>query len=386
MPKKDVFNSATIENMILAPSAKWHRDPPDVIGMWLADPDFPHAPFIKKAIYDAVDKGNLYYWSDKAAREAMAARITRHNDLKITPDDIYVTASVIPAMWLAVQYSKGKPGDEVVVTNPMYGPFFGAVDVGNLKQAQWKLRDDDGYRFDIEELKKIVNKRTKLIFVCNPHNPTGRVMTKEELKGIADVAVDNKIPVMVDELWDDVVFDNRKHISLASLSPEIADVTITAWGLSKAWGVPGLHLGYCAVTNKKMMEEIKKYARLALNGASTLSLAAAEAALDQKNEYWLKEMMKHLHKVRGIATKRLTDMGCTVPELQGTYLMFPRFNIDKTPEELYKLIFENAKVGLGKGTDFGTEGSKHLRMTIATSETILNEGLDRIEKALKDIK
>jgi len=386
MYNEDVLNSATIEGMLAAPGNKWHRDPSDVIGMWLADPDFPTAPFIKKALINAVQDEDLLYGSDIKAREAMVERVNRKNGFKLTKEDIYVTQGVIPAMWLAIQNSGALPGDEIVVNDPMYAPFFTAVETCHMKPAFWKLHEEEAYKFDIEELKKIINKKTKLIFICNPHNPTGRVMTKAELKGIADVAIDNKINVMVDELWDDIVFDERKHVSLATLSPEISDLTITSWGISKTWGLPGLQCGYMGVMNKAMMTNCQKLAKGVLRGTTTLSLAAAQAALDRHSEYWVRDIMKQLHVIRGIATRRFTEMGCTIPELQGTYLMFPRFNVEMEHEKLYKLVLEKAKVGLGTGTEFGPEGTMHLRMTIATSEAIINEALDRIEKTLNTLK
>jgi aspartate/methionine/tyrosine aminotransferase len=317
----------------------------------------------------------------------MAEKIKRVNKLDVTKDNVMVTLGVNPAMWLAIKYACGE-GDEVVVTDPMYFPFFEAVEATTTKTkpVHWKLHEEEGYRFDVEWLKKLITKKTKLIFVCNPHNPSGRVMTKEELKGIADVAVDNKITVMVDELWEDIVFDDRKHITLASLSPEIADLTMTSWGFSKTWGIAGLRIGYLVATNLKMMENLSKLAKGIMRGSTTLSYAAAMPTLDPHSDYWKRDMMKHLHHIRGICYKRLGEMDCAVPELQGTYLAFPRFDVDMTTEELHRLIFEKAKVSLIEGTKFGSEGEKHLRMTIATSEQILNEALDRIEKTLKTLK
>ena len=201
-------------------------------------------------------------------------------------------------MWLSIQNSGAKPGDEIVVTDPMYYPFFTAVETCQMKPSYWKIHEEDGYKFDIEGLKKAVTKKTKLIFVCNPHNPSGRVMTKEELKGIADVAVDNKINIMVDELWDDIVFDGRKHVSLATLSPEVADLTVTSWGISKTWGLPGLQCGYLTAT-PKVMESLKKRAKGVLRGTTTLSLVAAQAALDRHSEYWVKDIMNHLTQDQG---------------------------------------------------------------------------------------
>jgi bifunctional pyridoxal-dependent enzyme with beta-cystathionase and maltose regulon repressor activities len=385
MYNEDSLNSATIEGMLAAPGVKWHRDPPDVIGMWLADPDFPTAPMIKKALINAVQDEDLLYGTDDKARAAMSERVNKKNGFKTTKDDIYVTQGVIPAMWLAIQNTGAKPGDEIVVTDPMYYPFFTAVETCHMKPAYWKLDEEDGYKFHEERLKKLITPKTKLIFVCNPHNPSGRVMTKEELKFIADIAVDKKINVMVDELWDDIVFDDRKHVSLATLSPEIADLTVTSWGISKTWGLPGLQCGYLTASQKNL-ESMKKLAKGVLRGTTTLSLVAAQAALDRHSEYWVKDIMKQLTKIRGIADKRFKEMGCTVPELQGTYLMFPKFNLKMTHKELEDLMQKTAKVGLGTGTEFGPEGEMHMRMTIATSEQILNEALDRIEKAVKGAK
>ena len=386
MYNEDIFNSASIEGMLAAPGEKWHRDPPDVVPMWLADPDFPTAPFIKKALINAVQDEDLYYGFDTPVREKMAEKIKRVNKLDVTKENVMVTLGVNPAMWLAIRHAC-KEGDEVVVTDPMYFPFFIATEVTKTKPVYWKLHMDDGYEFDIERLKELVTRKTKLIFVCNPHNPSGRVMTKEELKGIADVAVDHKITVMVDELWEDIVFDDRSHVSFATLSPEVADLTMTSWGFSKTWGIAGLRIGYLAATNMSMMDNLRKLSQGIMRGSTTLSYAAAMPTLDRHSDYWKRDMMKHLHHIREICYKRFEEMGCvTVPELQGTYLVFPKFDVDMTTDDLYKLMFEKAKVSLIEGTKFGSEGEKHLRMTIATSEQILNEALDRIEKTLKTLK
>jgi aspartate/methionine/tyrosine aminotransferase len=287
-------------------------------------------------------------------------------------------------MWLGLKLSGAKPGDEVIVTDPMFGSFYQQVDAAKLKRSYWNIDVDDGYRFYEEELKKLISPRTKLLYLCNPHNPTGRVMTREELKAIADIAVDRKLRVMVDELWEDIVYDGRKHVTLASLNPEIEKLTTTTWGISKTWGIPGVQLGYTATTNRKIMEEIIRVASPFYHGASTLGQAAARAVLDPSSEYWIRGIMKQLYKMREIATKRLREMGCTVPELQGTYLMFLKFNVDLNHNDIYRFMIEKAKVGLQSGTDFGPKGRMHLRMTIATSEVILNEALNRIESAFKN--
>ncbi len=386
MIRGEIFNSATIEGMLAAPGEKWHRDPPDIIPLYLADPDFPVASAIKRALLNAVHDEDLFYNYDDETREAMAAKIVRRNGLEATVDDIMITQGVIPGMWLAIRYAC-RAGDEVIVNDPMYFPFFEAIETTETKPLHWPLEMEEGYRFDVERLKDAVTERTKLIFVCNPHNPCGRVMTKEELKGIADIAIDKGITVMVDELWEDILFDGRKHITLASLSPEIADLTMTSWGFSKTYGVAGLQMGYLCATNKEMMERLWKLAKRVLRGTSTLARAAAPVMLDDTLEWWKTDMMTHLHKIRSLCEKRFEETsGVTCPKLEGTYLMYPKFDYGMTSEELERHMFEEARLRFSAGTQFGPRGEGHLRMCIATSEAIINEVFDRMQKAFKKLK
>ena len=386
MIRGEVFNSATIEGMVAAPGLKWHRDPPDVIPLWLADPDFPVAPAIKRELINAVHDENLFYNTDQEAREAMAAKIVRRNGLEATADDIMITQGVIPGMWLAIRYACG-PGDEVVVNDPAYFPFFTAIETTETRPVYWPLEVEEGYRFDVERLKELVTERTKLVFVCNPHNPCGRVMTEEELKGLADVAVDNSIAVMVDELWEDIVFDGRRHVTLAALSPEIADLTMTSWGFSKTYGVAGLQMGYLCETNREMMERLRKITRGVFRGTSTIARAAAPVMLDDTLEWWTADMMDHLHKIRALCEKRFDETPrVTCPKLEGTYLMFPRFDYGVTSEELGRHMFEEARLRFSVGTQFGPRGEGRLRRCIATSEAIINEVFDRMQRALKKLE
>jgi bifunctional pyridoxal-dependent enzyme with beta-cystathionase and maltose regulon repressor activities len=386
MYHSDIFNAATVEGMLEAPGIKWHRDPPDVIPLWLADPDFPLAPSIKRGLLNAVHDEDVFYNTDVPAREAMVEKIVRRNKLEIELENVMLTQGVIPGMWLAIK-NACKQDDEVIVTDPMYFPFFIATEATNTRPIHWKLDFEAGYEFDVEVLKELITPKTKLLFVCNPHNPCGRVMTKEELKGIADVCVDHGIKVMVDELWEDIVFDDREHISLASLNPEIGDLTITSWGFSKTWGIPGLQIGYFVATNMELMDDFRKISKGVLRGTNTLARAVAPIMLSKDLDYWKSDMIEHLTKIRRLCKQRLEEMGdIVVPDLEGTYLMFPKFNYNKTSQELYDYFFEKARVSFSLGSQFGPGGDGHLRMLIATSEQIMNEALDRVEKALPGIE
>jgi bifunctional pyridoxal-dependent enzyme with beta-cystathionase and maltose regulon repressor activities len=381
--REQIFNSATIEKMLATTHGKWHKYSSDIIPVWLADPDFPVASEIKRALIEAVQNEDLFYRSDFKVREAMAKKVSKQNGFGVTVNDVMVTQGVLPSMWLAAQYAC-QPGDEAIITDPMYSPFELALKVTGVKSIYWTLKEGEEYRFEIDVLNELVTKKTKLLFMCNPHNPCGRVMTKMELKGIADIAIDNDLTVMVDELWEDIIFEGRKHISLASLNPEIEDRTITSWGFSKTYGVAGLQIGYLVTTNRWIMARLRRIALGILRGTSSLALAAAPIMLDETLEWWRIGIVEHLNQMKVLAEHRFKEMpNVTCPRLEGTYLMFPKFVCGMTTFELSNFMLNEAKVAFMPGNILGSQGENHLRMTIATSETILNETFDRIEKVLE---
>ena len=382
MSKENIFNAATSESMRAIPNLKWGVHEEDVIPMWIAAPDVAIAPEIKKVLHDSVDEMDMYYNPDKSTRDALADKINDVNKIPVTADDVMLIQGVDPSIWLGVKYAC-KPGEEVIVNDPTYHAFKAVLPAADSKPVSWMLDKDEGYKFDMEKLKEIITPKTKLIYLCNPHNPTGRVMTKDELKAVADIAVDKKINVMVDELWEDIVFDSRKHISIASLNPEISDLTLSSWGFSKTFGVAGLQIGYMTTTNKEMLETMKKHATGIQRGTSTLGRAAAKVMVSKDLDYWRKGMKEHLHKTRDICSKRLGSIpGVEFPDLQGTYVPFPHFDMGMTSIELKDYILKEAKVAISSGHGYGVNGEGHLRINIATSESLMNEAMDRVEKAL----
>jgi len=377
------FNSATIEIMQNIPNDKWQRYPSDVIPLWLASPDFLIAPEIKQALIQAVESNDLYYNSNTPAREAIVEKIKRVNEMDVTINDILICQGVDPFIWLAVREACN-PGDEVILTDPIYGEFNNVMNPLGVKSVYWELEYSEGYKFDSEKLKELIGPRTKAIGVCNPHNPTGRVMTGEELKVIADIAVDHNIKVFSDELWEDIVFDAKKHVTLASLSPEIAERTSTSWGVSKTFGVAGLYFGYICITNKEMMEGFKKYRKCIQRGSTTLARAAAPIMLDTTLDWWRREMMKHLHKIRDICLRRLNVMpGTSLPRFEGTYVPLIKFDYNMSSKEMFEYLLTEAKVALAPGSNYGSKGEGYQRICIATSENIIEETLNRIETAIE---
>ena len=380
------FDKPTIESRLASKGVKWHLDGEDIIPLWLADQDYPLAPPIKKALLKASQDEFTVYPQDAHVKELITEKIKRYNGFDVPPEQVMMTQGVIPGMWLSAMHACN-PGDEVIVTNPMYYPFYMLVDRVQARSIHWDVTLEEDYKFDEERLKKCISPKTKLIYVCNPHNPMGRVMTKDELKAIADIAVDKGIYVFVDELWEDVLNDGRKHISLASLNDEVADLTITGWGLSKTYSVPGIQAGYLAASNKNIFDNLTKISGGILRGTNNFGLAIAEPIMKGECESWKVELNKYLGEVRDLVEKRLTEMAdVTIPKLEGTYLMFPKFNYGIDSEKLYEFFKEEAKVAFNAGNHFGTLGDGHLRILTATSKGIMNEAMDRVEKVIPKLE
>jgi bifunctional pyridoxal-dependent enzyme with beta-cystathionase and maltose regulon repressor activities len=363
--------------------SKWERYGLEVIPMWVADTDYGVAPELKHAMIRAIQEENLHYSNDRELLDMMAAKVNRINGIPVETEGVYVTQGVIPVMWLACKYACER-SEEVVVTDPMYFPFFTAAATTGARKVLWPLREEEGYGFDVEELKNAITPKTRLIFLCNPHNPTGRVMTKQELSSIADLAVDHDLIVVSDELWEDIVYDAHRHISIAALGSEISDRTLTVFGFSKAYSISGLQVGYAATTNKKMMKKMKKIAHGVFRGTTTISMIAAKVILSGEVDYYVTEELRYLHRAREYSLERMKGIeGIKCNALEGTYLLFPNISaFGKTSEEMVKYLLEDAKVGVSDGSRFGSRGEGHIRLNIGTSLAVLEEGLNRIESSL----
>jgi bifunctional pyridoxal-dependent enzyme with beta-cystathionase and maltose regulon repressor activities len=365
---------------------KWSQFPADVIPMWIADSDFAVAPEIKAAAVHTIQHEDLHYSEERELLEMLAAKIEAVNGLPVTSAGVYLTQGVIPAMWLACRYAC-KPGDEVVVTNPMYFPFFRAIESLNLKKVFWPLYSHNGFQFNIDALQELISPKTKLLFLCNPHNPTGRVMTKSELSAIIDIALDNDLIVASDELWEDIVYPGHDHTSIASLHPDLSRSTITFFGFSKAYNISGLQIGYIATTNETMLADMKKMAQGILRGTSTIAQAVAKTILSGKVNYYLTQELEHLCLVRDYVNcqfREIGDIHCNT--IEGTYLIFPDLSAyGKSSSDLVNYLVTEARVGVSAGSQFGTLGEGHIRMNIGTSLPVLKEALSRITHALQKL-
>jgi aspartate/methionine/tyrosine aminotransferase len=213
-------------------------------------------------------------------------------------------------------------------------------------------------------------------------------MTKKELSAISDLAIDHDLIVMSDELWEDILYDDHKHVSIASLSPEISNRTLTVFGFSKAYNIAGLQIGYAVSSNTKMITDMKKKTRGIFRETTTISQAVAKTILSGKVDHYLTEELRYLHRVRDYSIKRLKEIpGVICNALEGTYLLFPNItSYSKTSTEMVQFLRQDARVEVSNGSMFGTKGDGHIRINIGTSLNILRTAFNRIEKSLDKLR
>ncbi len=364
---------------------KWKRYGADVIPFWYSSPDYPVPPEVKEAAAKAInDECFEYPWFPETL-EAMAETTRSKYRIKASVDDIKVIPGVEPSLYLSTMYAC-KPGDEVILPSTIFGPFIRAVDYAKAKPVYHEIKQENNWRFDLEEIKSLVTDRTKLIFLCNPHNPTGRVMTKEELKGLADIAVDHDIIMATDDLHDNVLFDGRKHLSIASLGPEIADRTISMFGLSKTFGLAGIQIGWLVATNKQILTGINKIAEGLIQGTSSIALAVAHAVLTKCDPY-IPPLVDYLQDLRDYGVKRLNSIDkVSVTSPEGCYILWPNISeYGMSSAEIQKYLLEEGKVAVSDGSTHGPGGEGYIRVVFPTSMAIFKEGIDRIEVALSKL-
>ncbi|RLI02831.1 pyridoxal phosphate-dependent aminotransferase [Candidatus Bathyarchaeota archaeon] len=365
---------------------QWGRYPTDIIPLTAADPDFRAAEPIRKAIIDMAIDGVFSYGADGGNndfRQACAVHVTKNKGIKCKPDEIHALNGVAQGMMLTCK-TLLEPGDEAIIFDPVDFLFGKSIKAAGAKTVLSKI-DWETLSFDLEGLKELVTPKTKMICVCNPHNPYGRVLNQSELRAMVDLANDHDLWIMSDEIWSDIVYDGRKHIPTATITDAI-DRTITLYGFSKTYAMAGLQLGYAVIQNKDLMKRFKETSPGYLYPVNNVSQAAGRAALMEAGE-WASNFIVHLEKIRDYVYERLSESpNVEVHKPEGTYVIFPKIH-GMTSVEATDYLLEEAKVAVVPGhgepfSYFGPGGEGHIRIVYSTSMSIIEEAMDRIVKAL----
>jgi cystathionine beta-lyase len=366
---------------------KWTTYPEGVLPLWVADMDFPIAEPIRRVLRFAVERSDLGYPihpAPTAIPELTAERMQRLHGWAVEPARVEILCDVVQGMYVAVhQFSE--PGDGVVVQTPIYPPFLTSV----LKQGR-RLDENPlalgerGYAIDFDRLRRETDARTRILLLCNPHNPTGRVLRREELVELAALALERDWVVVADEIHQDLVYAGHRHVPFASLSPEIEARTITLTAASKAFNIAGLRCGVAIFGSDELKRRFGALSRHIRGGIGMLGIEALEAAW-RYGEPWLDEVRAYLAANRGyvIDTVREELPGVVLHPPEATYLAWLDCRTLDLRSSPFAFFLEKAKVALSDGATFGAPGRGFARINFATSRAILSEALERMAKALR---
>jgi len=356
--------------------------------VWVADMDIDTPDFVLDAVKKRLNHPIVGYEEvPKSAYEAQIAWMKKVHDISYSVEDMFYSHSVVASMSVAIK-AFAKEGEGVIVQTPVYSPFFHTVKNLNRKVVKnpLRLKEDGSYTFDREDLISKIDKNTKLLLLCSPHNPVGRVWKKEELEEILEVCILHDIVVFADEIHSDLVYAPNKHIPFASLSQKARDITITAIGVGKTFNMAGFAMSSVAVSNDKLKERFKmEYDRVHFAQGAVLSHVAFESAY-RHGEVWLEDLKKHLHdnyKLLETLTLKYPHLIKITP-IEATYLAWLDCRgLRLKDRELREFFVKEARLGLNAGLSFGKEGSGFMRLNFALSCAKMSEVITRLEKALQ---
>ncbi|MGI6783948.1 MAG: MalY/PatB family protein [Aminivibrio sp.] len=376
-------------------SAKWDGMEPlfgtnDLFPMWIADMDFKAPPEILEALQERIDHGVLGYTRRfEPYREAVASWMERRHGWRPDTEWIRHTPGVVPALAVSM-LAFTQPGDGILVQPPVYYPFFAAI-TGRGRRVVENPLAFDGERFwmDFEDLeRKLDDSSVKMAFLCSPHNPGGRVWTREELEKFAALCAARGIIVISDEIHCDVLFHGAKHTPLADVSEEIAQLTISTVAPSKTFNVAGLATAAVIIPSKRLRDNYQSVVDfLHIDGGNVFGTIGLEAAY-RHGDAWLDELTVYLEKnleyIDQFLAERLPGIKLVKPD--GTYVpLLDCRSLNMSGPDLEKLFVEKGGVALDGGHWFGTGGTGFARINIATPRSLLKEGLERIERAVKSL-
>lgn len=364
--------------------AKERQKPQDAISLWVADMDFPTAPCVQEALSERARHGIFgYSRPDGRYYQALKNWLKSRHDFEIQDEWVVNTPGVVFAISSAIKAFTNE-GDGVLIQKPVYYPFFNMIRALNRRVVNNPLALKDGlYQIDFADFEnKIVSEKIKLFILCSPHNPGGRVWTREELLRLSEICAKHKTIVVSDEIHSDITFEGHKHTIWASLSKEAADSSIICTSPSKTFNLAGLQFSNIIIPNKEIRAAFKKECdKTGYDEPNLMGIAAATAAYSEGAE-WFDQAKDYIWQNIQFAIDYIKQNCPKIRAVkpQGTYLLWLDFSAfdGLSDHEISDKILNKAKVWLDDGRMFGSEGEKFQRINCATPRPVLQEALKRI--------
>ncbi len=381
------FDAIDVADLRTRGGAKWRKYGPDALPAWVADMDFPPAPFVRAAIEDVLARGQLGYpWLNDPdpVAASFAGWAGRHYGWEVDPSMVVTTIDVLQPLQALIELFS-VPGDGVVLQTPIYPPFHKAITGVGRRIVENRLgAAADGYPMDLDDLAAGTDERTRIVVLCNPHNPAGRVFTRAELTRLGELAVERDWLVISDEIHADLLYDGHTHVPFATLGPEVAARTVTLTSSTKTFNIAGLRLAIAVFGSPAHLERYRSISRFLLGGANIMGVAASVAAWDHGDE-WVAAMVPYLQanrdRVVQVVNDEVAGVGTVTPE--ATYLQWLdcRELIGSGRAEDAPAFFVAHGLGFNDGAEFGEVGRGFVRLNFATSRRILDRVLERLVTA-----
>lgn len=361
---------------------------PDVIPLSVADMEFQVAPGIHEALQKTVDLGIFGYAAvTDRYREAVCTWMAKRHNWQVRPEWLVQTYGVVPAIILAI-HAFTQPGDGVIIQTPVYHPFKMTVESNDRRLVTNPLKNENGhYTMDFADLRaKAADPRTRLLLLCSPHNPVGRVWTREELTQLGQICIDNNVLIFSDEIHADLVFKPHRHTALASISEPFSQQCLTGTAASKTFNIAGLCASNIIIANA---EHRAAYSRQLTRDIglfnNALGIVATQAAYES-GEAWLDALINYLDENRSVCETFCCENlpGLQVSRLEGTYLLWLDCRrLGLSDRELEHFLVSEARLFVVNGCMFGEEGSGFIRINIACPRHLLVKGLERLAAAIR---
>jgi cystathionine beta-lyase len=367
---------------------KWRLYPDDVLPVWVADMDYPVAEPIRRSLRRAIEGSDLGYPlhpRPTGLPELFAERMERLFGWKVDPRRVELLSDVVQGIYVALQ-TYAQPGEGVVVQTPVYPPFLHAVrESGRALVENVLVRGPEGYEIDFDALRASLSPSTRMLLLCNPHNPTGRALRRAELEALAEIAIEHRLLIVSDEIHGELVHPGHEHIPVAALAPEVESRTLTLTAASKAFNVAGLRCAVAVFGSAELRKRFLELPRHLRGGLNVAGLEATRAAWMHGGP-WLDQVRAELAQNRSLladlVARRLPDVVHHPPE--ATYLAWLDCRALDLQPGPYAFFLEHARVGLSDGRTFGDPGEGFVRLNFATTRTVLHEVVDRMARALDD--
>ncbi len=358
----------------------------EIVHLEIGEPDFDTPRNIKDAAKKAIDEGFTHYGPAAGlpqARAAIASYISRTRGIEALPDHVVFTPGAKPIMYFVITACV-EEGDEVIYPNPGFPIYESAIEFVGGKAVPLQLKEENGFGVDIEDVKKLITPKTRLIILNSPQNPTGGILTEKDVRAIAKLAIEHDITVLSDEIYDQIMYDGTTPFSIASV-PGMQERTIILDGFSKTYAMTGWRLGFGIMPQ----ELAKLVVQLQINStsctASFSQIAAIEALNGPRDE--VKKMVAEFEKRRNLIVDGLNAIdGIKCHKPRGAFYVFPNITgTGKSSRELADILLNEGGVACLSGTAFGKFGEGYLRLSYANSLPNIEKALARIAKTVKEL-